>query len=162
MARTARSTASSWANSDASTRLISRRMASWTSASSHSLTKVLIACRFGGGVVRRAGSRAARPRVVDEQVAQRGQVALAHLLLGKNIFKGASVEESRKNILHMPIPDFRQLNQEINHSLNEILHRALARDLKRRGFSFVGPTTMYAFMQSVGLVNDHLVGCERS
>jgi serine/threonine-protein kinase len=59
-------------------------------------------------------------------------VALAHLLLGKNIFKGASVEESRKNILHMPIPDFRQLNQEINHSLNEILHRALARDLKRR------------------------------
>jgi DNA-3-methyladenine glycosylase I len=39
---------------------------------------------------------------------------------------------------------------------------ALARDLKRRGFSFVGPTTMYAFMQSVGLVNDHLVGCERT
>lgn len=38
---------------------------------------------------------------------------------------------------------------------------ALSKDLRRRGWSFVGPTTMYAFMQSVGLVNDHLVGCHR-
>ncbi len=37
--------------------------------------------------------------------------------------------------------------------------RALSRDLKRRGFRFVGPTTMYAFMQSVGIVDDHLEGC---
>lgn len=36
---------------------------------------------------------------------------------------------------------------------------ALSRELKRRGWSFVGPTTIYAFMQSVGVVNDHLVGC---
>jgi DNA-3-methyladenine glycosylase I len=36
---------------------------------------------------------------------------------------------------------------------------ALAKDLKRRGWTFVGPTTVYAFMQAVGLVNDHLVGC---
>ncbi|MEY4068685.1 MAG: hypothetical protein RLZZ332_1021 [Actinomycetota bacterium] len=36
---------------------------------------------------------------------------------------------------------------------------ALSRELKRRGWSFVGPTTMYAFMQSVGVVNDHLAGC---
>ena len=36
---------------------------------------------------------------------------------------------------------------------------ALAKDLKRRGWSFVGPTTAYAFMQSMGLVNDHIVGC---
>jgi DNA-3-methyladenine glycosylase I len=35
----------------------------------------------------------------------------------------------------------------------------LARDLKRRGFSFVGPTTVHAFMQAMGLVNDHLAGC---
>ncbi len=38
---------------------------------------------------------------------------------------------------------------------------ALSKDLKRRGWSFVGPTTMYAFMQAMGLVNDHVVGCER-
>jgi DNA-3-methyladenine glycosylase I len=36
---------------------------------------------------------------------------------------------------------------------------ALAKDLKRRGFTFVGPTTVYAFMQAMGLVNDHLHGC---
>jgi len=36
---------------------------------------------------------------------------------------------------------------------------ALARDLKKRGFSFVGPTSAYAFMQAMGLVNDHLEGC---
>jgi DNA-3-methyladenine glycosylase I len=39
--------------------------------------------------------------------------------------------------------------------------RALSRDLKRRGFRFVGPTICYAFMQSVGLVNDHVVDCFR-
>ncbi len=36
---------------------------------------------------------------------------------------------------------------------------ALAKDLKRRGWSFVGPTTVYAFMQAMGLVNDHHAGC---
>jgi DNA-3-methyladenine glycosylase I len=36
---------------------------------------------------------------------------------------------------------------------------ALSKDLKRRGWSFVGPTTAYAFMQAMGLVNDHLEGC---
>ena len=38
---------------------------------------------------------------------------------------------------------------------------ALARDLKRRGFRFVGPTTAYALMQAVGMVDDHLVDCFR-
>jgi DNA-3-methyladenine glycosylase I len=37
--------------------------------------------------------------------------------------------------------------------------KALAADLRRRGWSFVGPTTMYAFMQGVGVVNDHVEGC---
>ena len=36
---------------------------------------------------------------------------------------------------------------------------ALSKDLKRRGWAFVGPTTVYAFMQAMGLVNDHLAGC---
>lgn len=36
---------------------------------------------------------------------------------------------------------------------------ALSKDLKGRGWRFVGPTTMYAFMQAMGLVNDHLAGC---
>lgn len=39
--------------------------------------------------------------------------------------------------------------------------RSLSKDLRNRGFRFVGPTTMYAFMQAVGLVNDHTVECFR-
>lgn len=39
--------------------------------------------------------------------------------------------------------------------------RAMSRDLKRRGFSFVGPTICYSFMQSVGMVNDHEIWCFR-
>ncbi len=37
---------------------------------------------------------------------------------------------------------------------------ALSKDLKKRGWTFVGPTTAYAFMQAAGLVNDHLTGCD--
>ena len=36
---------------------------------------------------------------------------------------------------------------------------AMSKDLKKRGWSFVGPTTVYAFMQAMGLVNDHATGC---
>jgi DNA-3-methyladenine glycosylase I len=43
---------------------------------------------------------------------------------------------------------------------SEISHR-LSKDLKARGFAFCGPTIVYAFMQAVGMVNDHLVGCFR-
>ena len=38
--------------------------------------------------------------------------------------------------------------------------KAMAKELKRRGFRFVGPTTAYSLMQAAGLVNDHLAGCE--
>ena len=39
--------------------------------------------------------------------------------------------------------------------------KAISKDLKKRGFRFVGPTVMYAFMQSVGMVDDHTVDCFR-
>ncbi len=56
--------------------------------------------------------------------------------------------------------------QNAFHSMAEISSetkesKALSKDLKARGFSFVGPTVMYAYMQATGLVNDHLVGCSR-
>ena len=41
------------------------------------------------------------------------------------------------------------------------LSEKISKDLKKRGFSFVGPTIVYAFMQSVGMVNDHETGCFR-
>ncbi len=59
-------------------------------------------------------------------------VVLGHLLLGRNLFKGASPEESRQRMMNLPIPDFRALDQRIDERLNEILHRALARDVEKR------------------------------
>ncbi len=52
------------------------------------------------------------------------------------------------------------------HDLSEIpaeteLSSQISKDLKKRGMSFVGPTIMYAFMQAIGMVNDHLVDCYR-
>ena len=55
-----------------------------------------------------------------------------------------------------PAPDTRQSMSGVTTSLESI---ALSKDLRKRGWSFVGPTTMYAFMQALGLVNDHIEGC---
>jgi DNA-3-methyladenine glycosylase I len=41
------------------------------------------------------------------------------------------------------------------------LSRKISKELKARGFKFCGPTIIYAFMQAVGMVNDHLIGCPR-
>lgn len=59
-------------------------------------------------------------------------VVLAQMLLGRNIFKGSCPEESRERVLTMEIPDFRTLDKRIDDRLNEILRRALARDLDAR------------------------------
>jgi eukaryotic-like serine/threonine-protein kinase len=59
-------------------------------------------------------------------------VVLAHLLLGRNIFKGPTAEESRQRIMTLPIPDFRALDSRVDDRLNEILHCCLSRDLKKR------------------------------
>jgi len=59
-------------------------------------------------------------------------VVLAHLLLGRNIFKGANPEESRDRIMTMTLPDFRSLDERIDDRLNEMLHKALARNLDHR------------------------------
>jgi DNA-3-methyladenine glycosylase I len=60
------------------------------------------------------------------------------------------LEEERPQPLHWPVL---KAMSETDAS------RRLSRELKKRGFSFVGPTTAYAFMQAMGLVNDHLEGC---
>jgi DNA-3-methyladenine glycosylase I len=56
------------------------------------------------------------------------------------------------------VNDFRTLS-EIPSETD--LSKAISKDLKRRGFRFVGPTGIYAFMQSVGMVDDHTVDCFR-
>ena len=45
------------------------------------------------------------------------------------------------------------------HATETEASRALSKDLKKRGWKFVGPTTMHAFMQSMGMLNDHAPGC---
>jgi DNA-3-methyladenine glycosylase I len=60
---------------------------------------------------------------------------------------GAPIMNSRRSLKNLPA--------ETAES------RAMSKDLKRRGFTFVGPTVCYAFMQAVGMVNDHLVSCFR-
>ena len=62
-------------------------------------------------------------------------------------------------------PDRAARPERVTHeALHGVAHtdasRALAKELKRRGWSFVGPTTVYAFMQAMGLVDDHLEGCD--
>jgi serine/threonine protein kinase len=59
-------------------------------------------------------------------------VVLGHLLLGRNVFKGASADESRQRMMKLPIPDFRTLDSRIDDRLNEILRRALSRELDKR------------------------------
>jgi serine/threonine protein kinase len=59
-------------------------------------------------------------------------IVLAHLLLGKNIFKGVNAEESRDRVMKMLIPDFRKLDKRVDEKLNSILQRALSRELKHR------------------------------
>jgi serine/threonine protein kinase len=59
-------------------------------------------------------------------------VVLGQLLLGRNIFKADSAEESRQRVMHMAIPDFRKLDHRIDDALNKILHKCLAHDPARR------------------------------
>jgi len=69
-------------------------------------------------------------------------VVLAHLLLGRNIFKGESAEESRSRIMNTAIPDFRALDPRIDDTLNGILQKALQHDVNKRFNS--GDEMLYA------------------
>ncbi|MGH8023645.1 MAG: protein kinase domain-containing protein, partial [Limisphaerales bacterium] len=78
------------------------------------------------------------PEQADFQITDRRSdlfsagVVLANLLLGKNIFKGETADESRQRILKMEIPNFSGLDSRIDAPLNKILQSCLSRDLSRR------------------------------
>jgi serine/threonine-protein kinase len=59
-------------------------------------------------------------------------VVLGHLVLGRNVFKGDTAEQSRERVLKMSIPDFRSLDERVDDRLNQILQRALARKVDER------------------------------
>jgi DNA-3-methyladenine glycosylase I len=58
-------------------------------------------------------------------------------------------------------PIWNELTELADIPTTSVESEALSRDLKQRGFRFVGPTTMYAFMQAVGMVQDHFTDCFR-
>ena len=60
---------------------------------------------------------------------------------------------------HRPIVNRWNRSSELPGRSN--LSEAISKDMKRRGFQFVGPTVVYAHLQAAGLVNDHLIGCFR-
>lgn len=115
------------------------------------------------------------------QIANFDSIQVENLLLNPGIIRNRrKVESAIKNAnVFLKIQDeFGSFDQYIwdyvdrkpiqnqLHSLSEIpaeteLSRQISKDLKHHGMSFVGPTIMYAYMQAVGLVNDHLVACYR-
>jgi len=78
-------------------------------------------------------------------VALRGETTLDAMLW--SFVGGAALDGHRERLTDIPV--------ETPES------RAMSKELKRRGFRFVGPTVCYAFMQACGLVNDHIVSCFR-
>ena len=86
-------------------------------------------------------------------------VVLANLLLGRNIFKAGSADESRERILTLQIPDFRKLDSRITDRLNEILQKALSRDLSQRypdAEQFLFDLEHYIYHQGYGPTNETL------
>ena len=117
-----------------------------------------------------------------EQVARFGDRDVARLLADASIVRHrgkieAAIENARRALELVeaegsidsfvrsfePDPSTRpkRMTWDVLRELNETTEsRALARELKRRGWRFVGPTTVYSFMQACGLVNDHVEGCD--
>ena len=130
---------------------------------------------------RREGYRAAFDGFNPEKIARYGEGDVARLLgdsrIIRNRLKIESAIQNARGVLAMrgeglTLADFFWKFVDgkpiINHfnTMSQVpastpLSTEISRELKRRGFSFVGPTIIYAMMQASGLVNDHLTGCFR-
>jgi eukaryotic-like serine/threonine-protein kinase len=86
-------------------------------------------------------------------------IVLTEILLGKNIFRGATRVESRRNILTLPIPKFSTLRDDIDPKLETILHKALERDREKRyqsAFEMLTDLEMYLYSDRYGPTNEKL------
>lgn len=128
---------------------------------------------------RREGYRRAFANFDPKKVAKFDQSKIEELLLDRGIIRNRLKVESSVNnakcflevqkefgsfdkylwqfVQGKPLVNHWKSMQEVPSETKE--SQALSKDLKKRGFRFVGPTVMYAHMQAVGLVNDHLVNC---
>ena len=130
---------------------------------------------------RREGYREAYEGFFPERIARWGEDEVQKLLRNSGIIRNRrKIESSINNAARFlevknefgSFSDYYWHFQEgvpiVNHwkSDNKIpaktdLSEIISRDMKKRGFSFLGPTVTYANMQSVGMVNDHLISCFR-
>jgi serine/threonine-protein kinase len=86
-------------------------------------------------------------------------IVLTELLLGRNIFRGASRLESRRNILTMPMPKFATLRSDIDPKLEAILQKALQRDRDKRyqaAYEMLTDLELYLYSDRYGPTNEKL------
>jgi serine/threonine-protein kinase len=86
-------------------------------------------------------------------------IVLTEILLGRNIFRGASRLESRRNILTMPLPKFSGLRSDIDAKLEAILHKALQRDRDKRyqsAYEMLTDLELYLYSDRYGPTNEKL------
>jgi DNA-3-methyladenine glycosylase I len=98
------------------------------------------------------------PGVIRNRLKVEGAVANARAYL-KVMERGSFTELLWRFVDGRPMQNRRRTLKQIPPETKE--SRVLSQALKERGFKFVGPTIVYAFMQAAGLVNDHLVSCFR-
>ena len=98
-------------------------------------------------------------RIIRNRAKLRSAVGNARAFLALTDAEGTFRDWLWSFVDHRPIQNGWRTLDEVPAETD--LSRALSRELRRRGFSFVGPTIVYAFMQSAGMVNDHLVSCFR-
>ena len=127
---------------------------------------------------KRAAFRESFAQFQMEQVAKFGDVEIERLLQNAGIVRhrgkiAATINNANRAIelaeefgsLKQYFDQYQPKDHAPIHSRQQIVAQTaesqrMSKDLKKRGWAFVGPTTCYAFMQSVGIVNDHLVGCD--
>ena len=112
--------------------------------------------RFGDADVERL---MADPGIVRNRLKIESAVANARATLEVRGELGGLADYVWSFVGGAPIQNRRRTIAEVPSETME--SKAMSRDMKRRGFRFVGPTVCYAFMQATGLVNDHTVDCDR-
>jgi len=114
---------------------------------------------FDPDAVARFGARDVQRLLKDERVIRNRRKLEA-------IVQNAKATVAMRGDVPLPelIWSYRRRNLRAPRNYGEMVSlspesKELAKELKRRGFAFVGPTTVYSTMQAVGVVNDHLAGC---
>jgi len=99
------------------------------------------------------------PQIIRNQLKIRSAVTNAQAFLKVSLAFGSFDQYIWRFVDNAPLHNHWLNAEEIPASTS--LSDAISRDLKKRGFKFVGTTICYAYMQAVGLVNDHVVDCYR-